>query len=247
MPFIIGVNPVKKKKCKKKKAKKKAKKPTIKRKVTAMAAKKKKPNRKIVYRTKEKIKYRTRNKVVAKRIYRKKDDSLDIKKIVRGSVSVAIGMVIAKAAVNKLSDGGSETDKWSWGNIATAAASGLVASFALGALFKLKRPTVGYIAAGGVALAMYKAFTTKLAPKWGWSESWFGAEDDIHPDFLGAGDEEFDVVDYEGIDDGGYGALETNSGGQVVDYNPNMGAASPAVTDMRQVGNRIASAYPGSY
>jgi len=231
-------------------------------------------NKRVVYRYRPAPKRRT-----AARNVRRRDENIDLKKVVRGSVSVAIGMVIAKAAVNKLTEGGDEQTRWSWPNIAMAAASSIIAAFILGAVFKLKKPTIGLIAAGGVSLAMYKAFTCKLAPKWGWSESWFGADDEIHPDFLGAGQdgsEAIEVVDYEPADVGeassywgqstdsggqvvnynpamGYdpnmGAVETNAGGQVVPWVPSMGAAEApgSIGDLRQVSARVAQSYPGSY
>jgi hypothetical protein len=187
---------------------------------------------------------------------------LNIQKIVRGSVAAGVGMVIAKVAVNKLTTGGSETERWSWPNIFMAGGASMVAAFAAGALFKLKKPTVALVATGGVALALYKVFTCKIAPKWGWSESWFGADDDvnIHPDFLGAGEDEFEVVDYEpsvGYLPGQYGA--TDSGGQVVAFNPNMGAANtggqvvPFNPNMgfgdsyQAASRRVAGDYPGGY
>lgn len=221
-------------------------------------AKKKSTAKRVVYRTREKIRFRTRTapkRRAALRV-RRRDDNIDLKKIVRGSVSVAIGMVIAKAAVNKLTEGGNEQIRWTWPNIAMAAASSIVAAFALGAVFKLKKPTVGLIAAGGVSLALYKAFTCKLAPKWGWSETWFGADEDaIHPDFLGAGNPSnsaIDVYDYEPADVGEatsyWGADATNSGGQVVPMNPAMGADDyGSIADLRRIGARVAQSYPGSY
>jgi hypothetical protein len=273
MPVIIGVNPVKRAPPKRKTSKRK---PQTKKGANKMA---KKRGRKkgstsrggVRYRTRTVTKYKYRNKPkkrAAYRVKRRESNDLDIKKIVRGSVSVAIGMVVAKAAVNKLTEGGSEQVRWTWPNIATAAASSMVAAFALGALFKLKKPTVGLIAAGGVSLAMYKAFTCKLAPKWGWSESWFGADEDvinpallgqdnIHPDFLGYGAEpEIDVMEYEEVPEYGqlpgemygYGAA-TESGGQVVPYDPSMGAATESGGQVVPYNPAfgMAANYPGGY
>ena len=153
---------------------------------------------------------------------------MNVSKIVRASAAAAFGMVVAKVAVNKLTEGGSETVRWTWPNIFMAAGSSLVVAFAAGALFKLKKPTVALIATGGCALALYKIFTCKLAPKWGWTESWFGADEDvIHPDFMSAADE-YETIDYTpsnvGYLPGQVGLGATNTGGRVVAYNPNMGA-----------------------
>lgn len=266
MAVIIGVNPVKRAPPKRKTTKRKPqtrKGPTM--------AKKRKGRKKsssggVRYRTRNVVKYKYRSKPKKKaayRVRRRESNELDIKKIVRGSLAVAIGMVVAKAAVNKLTEGGSEQVRWSWPNIATAAASGMVAAFALGALFKLKKPTVGLIAAGGVSLAMYKAFTCKLAPKWGWSESWFGADEDInpallgqdiHPDFLGAG-QDIEVMEYETVPEYGqlpgemYGYGATDSGGQMIPYDPSMGAATESGGQVIPYDPAfgMAASYPGGY
>jgi len=216
------------------------------------------------WRTRTVTKIKTRRaprRRVAKRVTRRREEPLNFQKVIRGSIAAAAGMVIAKAAVNKLTAGGSETERWSWPNIAMAAGSAMVAAFAGGALLKLKKPTVAMVATGGVALAVYKIFTTKLAPKWGWSESWFGADDvAIHPDFLGAGEDEYEVLDYQANGVGylpGYGATDSggqlvpfnpsmgasDAGGQVVSFNPNMGAAN----DYRLLQRKVAASYPGSY
>jgi hypothetical protein len=266
MPVIIGVNPVKRAPPKRKTKKRKPqtrKGPTMARK----KGKKRKSSGGVRYRTRTRTvtKWRTRSKrkkSAAYRVKRRDNNELDVKKIVRGSFAVAIGMVVAKAAVNKLTEGGSEQVRWTWPNIATAAASSLVAAFTLGAVFKLKKPTVGLIAAGGVSLAMYKAFTCKLAPKWGWSESWFGADEDvinpallgqdIHPDFLGAGGE-IEVMEYEPVTDYGqlpgemYGAA-TQSGGQVVPYDPTFGATDSGGQQVPyNPAFGMAGNYPGGY
>ena len=216
------------------------------------------------WRTRTVTKYRTRSasKRVAKRVSRRREEPLNIGKIIRGSVAAGAGMVIAKVAVNKLTAGGSETERWSWPNIFMAGGAALVAAFAGGALLKLKKPTVALVATGGCALALYKVFTCKIAPKWGWSESWFGADEDaIHPDFLGAGEDDFEVIDYEPSVGylPGQGVGDTDAGGQVVAYNPNMGATDTggqvvafnpnmgAAGEFRTLQRRVANAYPGSY
>jgi hypothetical protein len=271
MPLIIGVNPVKRKNAKKKRATKKTnpvrrtnpkgKKPMAKKKAKKRVAKSPATR----WRTRTVTKYKTRRapmKVKRRSPSRSREDHLNIQKIVRGSIAAGVGMVIAKVAVNKLTSGGSETERWSWPNIMMAGGAAMVAAFAGGALFKLKKPTTAMIATGGVALAVYKIFTTKLAPKWGWSESWFGADEDvaIHPDFLGAEEDEFEVVDYQpnvGYLPGQVGATDaggmvvpfnanmgsTDAGGMTVPYNPNMGSAESYKAAQR----RVAAAYPGSY
>jgi hypothetical protein len=270
MSVIIGVNPVKRAPPKRKTKKRKPqtrKGPTMARK---RKGRKKGSSGGTRYRTRTVTKYRYRSKPKKKaayRVRRRESNELDVKKIVKGSCAVAIGMILAKAAVNKLTEGGSEQVRWTWPNIATAAAASMVAAFAAGALFKLKKPTVGLIAAGGISLALYKAFTCKLAPKWGWSESWFGADEDyvnpallgqdnIHPDFLGAGPE-IDVMEYEAVPEYGqlpgevygYGAA-TDSGGQVIAYNPAMGAATDSggqVIPYNPAFGMAAPSYPGGY
>jgi hypothetical protein len=274
MPFIIGVNPVnRKKKTKNKKTKttkKVVRKPTrqTQRKGTVMAKRRKKSTAKKV----PTVRYRTRTKTITK--YRKRgtskaahrvsrktstSDALNLAKIFRGAGAVSIGMIIAKVAVNKLTEGGSEKMGWTWPNIFMAAGASIVGAFVLGA-FGIKKPTVAMVAIGGVGLSVYKIFTCKVAPKWGWTESWFGADEDtmIHPDFLGEG--EIDVVDYEPADmgyipgvggTGGGGMLvdynpnmgATNAGGQMVDYNPNMGALNP----YQQMGRRSRGYYRNAY
>jgi hypothetical protein len=256
MPIIIGVNPVRRKKTGRKKpmAKKRARKRSV---AKAPATR---------WRTRTVTKYRTRKAAMTARRKRprgaRREEPLNIQKIVRGSVAAGVGMVIAKVAVNKLTTGGSEQERWSWPNIFMAGGASMVAAFAAGALFKLKKPTVALVATGGVALALYKVFTCKIAPKWGWSESWFGADDvSIHPDFLGAGEDEFEVVDYQpsvGYLPGQYGAANTggqlvpfnpnmgatNTGGQVVAFNPNMGFGDSYQSAQRRVSGE---SYPGSY
>jgi hypothetical protein len=256
MPFIIGVNPVPKAKAKKAKAKKaKATKGK------AMAKKKKstpkKPTIKYRTRTQTITKYRNKpKKRVAKRVRRGSTEAIQLSKVFRAGGAVAVGMTIAKVAVNKLTEGGSEKMAWSWANIFMAAGSSIVGAFVLGA-FGIKKPTVALIAVGGVGLAIYKTITCKIAPRWSFTEDWFGADEvAIDPAFLG---QEIDVVDYE---PGGMGYLPgvgytdaggqvvpynpnmgyTDAGGQVVPYNPNMGAADP----YKNIVNRSHAAYAQS-
>lgn len=213
-------------------------------------------------KTVKSVVYRYRQRRAAQRTGHRvtRDDSLNIGKIVRGSFAVGFGMIIAKVATNKLTAGGSETEKWTWPNIFMSGAASMVAAFVCGALFKAKKPTVALIAMGGVGLALYKMFTTKFAPQWGWTSSWFGADSDINPELFGADD--FEVVDY--APEVSYGNLPgqimgaTDSGGQLVAYNPAMGATdtggrtvayNPAfgADDYGAMSRRIASSYPGSY
>ena len=111
---------------------------------------------------------------------------------------------------------------------------------------------MGYIAGGGIALAMYKAFTCKLAPRWTWSESWFGADEDIeiNPEFLGV---ESSAPEFEIVEES---PMLGSAGGQVIPYDPAMGSAGGEVVpydrsmgqidELKEVGRRQA-AYPGSY
>jgi hypothetical protein len=253
MPFIIGVNPLKKKAKAKKAKARKGKAMPKKRKAT------KKPSVKYRTRTKTITKYRARPKKAAKRVYRRRGstETLQLGKVFRAAGAVSIGMIVAKVAVNKLTEGGSEKMAWTWPNIFMAAGSSVVAAFILGA-FGIKKPTVALIAVGGVGLALFKTFTCKIAPRWAFTEDWFGADEvAIDPAFLGQG--EIDVVDYE---PGGMGYLPgvgyteaggqivpynanmgaTNAGGQVVQYNPNMGAANP----YQGIVNRSRAAYAQS-
>jgi hypothetical protein len=257
MPVIIGVNPVGKRK--KKSAKKK---PTTKRKPrrnptkpkgkTAMAKKRSKKKGgagKIRYRTRVNnvIRYRRPKKTAAKRISRRKSsvsESLNLARIFRASGAVALGMVVAKVAVNKLTEGGSEKMAWTWPNIFMAAGSSVVAAFILGA-FGMKKPTVALVAVGGVGLALYKTFTCKVAPRWGWTEDWFG--EDEHPYIPYGADDDLEVVDFEAINgtEGG-GRLvarnpymgSTSGGGRLVDRNPTMGAG-----DYRSIAAQSRMAY----
>lgn len=265
MPYIIGVNPVKKR-AKRAKATKRAKasKKPVKRKVKAMAKKKRTTKRKpsIKYRTRTKTitKYRARPKRrAAKRVSRRgSTEALQLGKVFRAAGAVSIGMVIAKVAVNKLTEGGSEKVAWTWPNIFMAAGSSVVAAFILGA-FGVKKPTVALIAVGGIGLALYKTFTCKIATRWAWSESWFGADEvSIDPNYLG---EEIDVVDYEPGSGVGYipGVGATDAGGQLVPYNPNMGATNAggqlvpynpnlgAGNIYQQIGARARGMYRNSY
>jgi len=278
MPVVIGINPSKKKK------KSKPSKGGKPRKDQSMAKKKsggkKKSSGKTKYKTRTKTvtKWRTRNPKKKKRSggrAKRGFAALDIGKAFRGSVALVAGMVAAKAAVNKITAGGSETERWSWPNIATAALTGFLAAFLLGAVFNLPRSTTSMIFMGGLALSLYKAFTTKLAPQWGWSESWFGAEDEIHPDLLGAGGEidifepitgadDFEVYDGYAADDDSDEMLDQMgfAGNELTAYDPSMGEVVPFYPEMGQddlspyppaINERarqlaIASrAYPGSY
>jgi hypothetical protein len=155
-------------------------------------------------------------------------------------------MIVAKMAVNKLTKGGSETERWSWPNIAIAAVAGIAAGFALGAIFNLRSQTITLIALGGVGLAFYKAFTTKLAPQWEWSESWFGASDDGELDVYDIEDEmrAMGATDAGGLVVPANPALgATDSGGRVVSANPALGAAGGAMDILK----KQQAAYPGSY
>lgn len=286
MPMIIGINPVRKRKTKTKtktkkrtvakrvrataKTKKTAPKSGAKRKGTVMARKKRKAPKtrtitktKVVYRSKPKRNPRRNRKLGTKN----PDTKMTLKKILRGSVAAAAGMLIAKAAVNKLTAGGSETERWSWTNIGVAGVSSVAVALIAKQVLSLKQPTVFFIAAGGVALMFYKIFTTKIAPRWGWSESWFGADSDINPALLGAGNEDYLLSDdIDVIDDSGMGMLPgqsdmmgaSDSGGQVVNFNPAMGYTesggqvvpfNPAMgavdTAFQEISRRAEEAYPG--
>lgn len=270
MGIILGVNPVPKKRKvikKTKPSKQRRGKDSImpkkrgKKKTTGSAAK----SPKTKYRYRDRVVYRYRQakkKYAAKRAARRSHpaEAMNLGKIVRGAAAASVGMVIAKAAVNKLTDGGSETQRWSWANIFMAAGSSLVAAFALGALFRLKRPTVAMIAAGGVALSFYKIFTCKLAPQWTWTESWFGADEDlINPALRGYGEE--NVIDYEPVGQlPGYSGMGyTNAGAQVVRFDPTMGATdaggqtvpfNPAMGSVEndvKTARRVAAAYSGGF
>lgn len=282
MPMIIGINPVKKRKTKKRTVKKTVakrakvsnkkkpaqKKTGAKRKVSTMARKKRRaPKRKTRTITQTKVVYRAKPKRNPRKNVRKNpnpDTKMTLKKILRGSVAAAAGMLVAKAAVNKLTTGGSETERWTWTNIGVAGVSSVAAALIAKQIFSLKQPTTFFIAAGGVALMFYKIFTTKLAPKWGWSETWFGADDDINPELLGADDDYLLSDDIDILDDSGMGYLPgqddmgaTNSGGRMVPFNPAMGAtesggqvvafnpAMGSVEDLRNISMRAEGAYPG--
>lgn len=233
MPIIIGVNPVgKRKKGAGKTTSRKPKRiPTKSKGKTAMAkkkAKKKGTGEKIRYRTRTKnvVRYRNRPKTAAKKVSRKRSsggtsDALNLGRVFRAAGAVSLGMIVAKVAVNKLTDGGSEKIAWSWPNIFMAAGSSVVAAFIMGA-FGMKKPTVSLVAIGGVGLALYKTFTCKVAPRWAFTEDWFGADDDSIPMGYGA-DDELEVVDFEPALTG-YGA--TDGGGRVVARNPYMGEST---------------------
>lgn len=204
-------------------------------------------------RTRTVTKWKTRNPAKKKGKARARAKrgiaALDIASALRGSVALMAGMVAAKAAVNKITAGGSETERWSWPNIATAALTGFLAAFLLGAVFNLPQRVTSLIFMGGLALSLYKLFTTKVAPKWGWTEQWFGADEDINPALLGgygygAGEGEIDIFEpitgaddeYDVVDGYGYGAGEEDlddtdrmleqmgyAGNELVSYDPAMG------------------------
>lgn len=228
MPTIIAVNPVGRKKSKKRRTGKKTKGKTI------MAKKRRGRKTKA---EKPKFRYRTKTKVIRryiksraeKRVSRRRSqtvgESMNLAKVFRAAGAVSIGMIIAKVAVNKLTEGGSEKEAWTWPNIFMAAGASVVAAFILGA-FGVRKPCVILIAVGGIGLALFKVFTCKIAPKWGWTESWFG-ETDVSPGL------DLEVADYEpaaGIGAGG-GMLvpmnpamgQSGGGGQLVAMNPTMG------------------------
>lgn len=201
--------------------------------------------------------------------------ALDIGHAIRGSIALVGGMILAKVAVNKITSNGSETERWSWPNIATAALAGFLGAFILGAVFKLPRQTTSYIFMGGLALAVYKAFTCKIAPQWTWTTTWFGQDEDVNPALLGAGGE-IDVFEpvpvdgsgeYEVVDGYGQDSQEVLNqmgfAGNLVPYNPQMGdtlspvypemgfgglSPYPAGIDQRAADLvKMSKAYPGSY
>jgi hypothetical protein len=202
--------------------------------------------------------------------------ALDIGHAFRGSIALVGGMILAKVAVNKITQNGSETERWSWPNIATAALAGFLGAFVLGAVFKLPQQTTRYIFMGGLALAAYKAFTCKIAPQWAWTTTWFGQDEDVNPALLGAG-ADIDVFapvpvdgadEYEVVDGYGYGQEnqmlnQMGFAGELVPYNPQMGdTLSPVYPEMGYSGLspypagvdqraadlvRASKAYPGSY
>ena len=104
----------------------------------------------------------------------------------RNVVPLFLGALTAKIAVNKFTEGGSETQRWTWSNVGVAVLSGFVVALGASAVFGAKYKVAQRILEGAMLITAYKAFTTQLAPKWGWTETWFGADDDeIHPDLLG--------------------------------------------------------------
>jgi hypothetical protein len=206
MPIVYGVNPTHPRRpCGKGKVKNMEENPRKRKKRSTKKAPKTRT------RTKTVTKWRTRNPAKPKRNFggkgrvRRGFAALDIGSAARGAVALVGGMIIAKAAVNKITAGGSETELWSWPNIATAALSGFIAAFVLGAVFNLSQNVTRLVFMGGLALAMFKAFTTKLAPKWGWTQTWFGADEDINPALLGAGAEGGDIDIFQPVPVDGYG------------------------------------------
>lgn len=227
------------------------------------------------YRTKTVTKWRTRNPASKSRGYRAKARAkrgfaaLDIGNALKGSIALVGGMIIAKVAVNKITSNGSETERWSWPNIATAALAGFLGAFILGAVFRLPQQTTRLVFMGGLALAVYKAFTCKVAPNWAWTTSWFGADEDINPALLGMGaEQEVDIYapvpvtgygygaeQYEVVD--GYGEGEDSGeigedtqqmltamgyAGSLSPYNPAMGGTLSPVSP--EMGFGAISAYP---
>jgi hypothetical protein len=212
MPTIIGINPIPKREKTKR--------------GNAMAAKKSSSAPKT--RTIEKIRWKTRKpakKTMAKKQVKRGTATADIGRVIRDGAAAAVGMVMAKIAVNKLTEGGSETDLWSWPNIFMAAASSMIGGFAVGTLLGLKKITIAMIGLGGVALAFYKMITTKFAQKWEWSKSWLGADEDdtlIAPEFQGSILETTNYSPSVGQLPGYMG--ETDSGGRMVPFDPRFGA-----------------------
>jgi hypothetical protein len=281
MPVVIGINPSKKKKQKPSKGGDKPRKDRSMAKKKGGDKKGSKAKAKTKTRTKTVTKWRYRNppkkkKMGARGRTKRGLAALDVGKALRGSVALMFGMVAAKAAVNKITAGGSETELWSWPNIATAALTGFLAAFLLGAVFNLSRSTTSLIFMGGLALSMYKLFTTKVAPKWVWTHTWFGADDEINPALLGAGSEidifqpitgagEYDVDVYDGYGDESEEMLDEMgyAGNELVPYNPAMGSdvvpvypemgaddLSPYPSSLNESARQLAVAaksYPGSY
>jgi hypothetical protein len=221
MPVIIGVNPVPRPKPKRKTKTVKTAKTAKTKGKTTMPKKRKSPSKpKYKYKTRTKVitKYRNRPQKAAKTLRRRKtstSEALNLGKIFRAAGAVSLGMVVAKVAVNKLTAGGSEKEAWSWPNIFMAAGSSVVAAFILGA-FGLKKPTVALIAVGGVALALFKTATCKIATRWPWTDEWFGEDNQLPTEMMGA--DEFEVVDYTP------GAMLGQGGGQLVTPTAWMGA-----------------------
>jgi hypothetical protein len=242
MPVIIGVNPVPRPKKKIKagttktvKRAKSAKQTTTKGK-TAMAKKRKPSVPKYKTRTKVITKVRNRRRKTAKTIRRRKtstSEALNLGKIFRAAGAVSLGMVVAKVAVNKLTAGGSEKEAWSWPNIFMAAGSSVVAAFILGA-FGLRKPTVALIAVGGVGLALFKTMTCKIATRWPITDEWFGEDNALPSEMMGA--DEFEVVDYTP----GEMLGQTNAGGRLVPSAAWMGA-----TEATEGGGQLVAPMPG--
>ncbi len=278
MPVVYGVNPTKPRKPCKKNGTRKAVKMAEenprkgKKRGRKKGSSKKSGGAKTRYRTKTVTKWRTRNPATkSSRGYRAKSSAkrgfaaLDIGNAFRGSIALVGGMVIAKVAVNKITSNGSETERWSWPNIATAALAGFLGAFILGAVFRLPQHTTRYIFMGGLALAAYKAFTCKIAPQWAWTTSWFGADEDVNPALLGMGAEgeidifapvpvsgygaeTYEVVDGYGEESGEIGQ-DTNQmltamgyAGSLSPYNPAMGGTLSPVSP--EMGFGAISAYP---
>jgi hypothetical protein len=276
MPVVYGVNPTPPRGATKGKRKMAEENPRKKgRKKSKGGAK----TRKTKTRTKTVTKWRTRNpakkmKSGGRARARRGFAALDIGAAFRSSIALVGGMIVAKAAVNKITAGGSETELWTWPNIATAALASFLAAFMLGAVFNLNVNVTRLIFTGGLVLAMYKTFTTKIAPKWGWTQTWFGADEDVNPALLGAGPEgQIDIFEpvpmtnvgadtYEVVDGYGQNEMLTEMGfaGNLTPYNPTMGYLSPPVPEMGNLSPypasvdsaaralvRGSSAYPGSY
>lgn len=246
MPVIIGINPTKRRKAKTVK-----KSVSKKRKARTMAKRKKSTKPKVRYKTREVVKYRYRNPAPKKTTRRRNPngDPFEFGKIIRSAAALSFGMVCAKVAVNKLTKGGSETELWSWPNIAMAAVTSMLVAAAFGSIFKVKKNTAAMIALGGISLAFYKIITTKFAPEWNWTQEWFGA-DEIDPQYLGADDIDifepvagnYGYLPGQGYEDQAadqmlgemgndpaytdYMMGQTDAGGQVVPFDPAMGSVT---------------------
>jgi len=95
----------------------------------------------------------------------------------RNTVPLLLGALAAKFTAKKFTDGGKESDNWTWKNYAFGVLGTLVAAFATQALFKAKTGTATKVMEGGLLLVAYKIFTNEIAPMNDTMEEWFSGDE----------------------------------------------------------------------
>lgn len=132
-----------------------------------------------------------RRKAVAKKVYRRTKSAfggVNLGQVLKGQPQQVAGIFAAKFGANKMSDMGGDHEDWDMKAYLGAG----IGAYLGGVLANAIKPGKGQaVANAGIGYAIFKAVRNELIPKSEFAMNQLGdqAEDTIHPDYMGMGDD----------------------------------------------------------